>query len=87
MAACNEEMEKRLEVSPPIHRLGVAGRWIRSRLQADILRGTPVLVLIQGLRSPWMNTVMQASSFLGEEEFYMLLVSLVVWVIDAKLGR
>ena len=30
---------------------------------------------------------MQASSFLGEEEFYMLLVALVVWIVDAKLGR
>lgn len=78
---------KRLEVSPPIHRLGTAGRWVRSQLQAAILRGTPVLVRIQDLRSPRMNTFMKASSFLGEEEFYTLLVILVVWVIDAKLGR
>ena len=78
---------KRLEVSPPIHRLGAAGRWVRSQLQAGILGGTPVLVRIQGLRSPRMNTLMLASSFLGEEEFYMILVSFVVWVVDAKLGR
>lgn len=91
MAARNVSEEsagaKRLEVSPPVHRLGAAGRWVRSKLQAGILRGTPVLVRIQGLRSPWMNTLMKGSSFLGEEEFYMLLVSLVVWVVDAKLGR
>ena len=78
---------KRLKVSPPIHRLGFGGRWIRSQLQAGILRGTPVLVRIQGLRTPALNTLMQASSFLGEEEFYMLLVSFVAWVVDAKLGR
>ena len=77
----------RLEVYPPIHRLGVLGRWVRAKLLAEILRGTPVLVRIQSLRSPWRNAVMQASSFLGEEEFYMLLVALVVWIVDAKLGR
>ena len=82
-----EDEARRLEVYPPIHRLGAAGRWVRGRLQAEILRGTPVLVRIQGLRSPWLNGVMQASSFLGEEEFYMLLVGFVVWVVDAKLGR
>ena len=77
----------RLEVYPPIHRLGAVGRWVRARLQAEVLRGTPVLVRIQGLRTPGMNAVMQAISFMGEEEFYMLLVSLVVWIVDAKLGR
>lgn len=88
MATSNvSEVSKCLKVSPPIHRLGAAGRWVRSRLQAGILRGTPVLVRIQRLRSPQMNALMQASSFLGEEEFYMLLVSFVIWVIDAKLGR
>ena len=83
----DEENTKRLEVYPPIHRLGAAGRWVRGRLQAEILRGTPVLIRIQGLRSPWLNGFMQASSFLGEEEFYMLLVGFVVWEMDAKLGR
>ena len=76
-----------LEVYPPIHRLGAAGRWLRNRLMAGIVRGTPVLVRIQALRSPWRDSLMQASSFLGEEEFYMLLVPLVTWIIDARLGR
>lgn len=79
--------KSRLEVFPPIHRWGAAGRWVRSRLQAEILRGTPVLVRIQGLRSPWRDTLMKGSSFLGEEEFYLLLLGLVAWICDAKLGR
>jgi hypothetical protein len=87
MMAVVSDDDKRLEVYPPIHRLGAVGRWVRGRLQAEILRGAPVLVRIQGLRSPWLNVIMQASSFLGEEEFYMLLVGFVVWVVDAKLGR
>lgn len=77
----------RLEVYPPIHRLGTVGRWIRARLMTEIRRGTPVLEKIQSLRTPLMNDVMKASSFLGEEEFYMLLVGLVTWIFDAKLGR
>lgn len=81
------ETTRRLVVYPPIHRLGTAGRWVRSRLQLEILRGTKVLVRIQGLRSPWRNRVMKASSFLGEEEFYILLVGLLVWLVDVRLGR
>ena len=79
--------DKRLEVYPPIHRLGVAGRWARNRLQDAILHGTPVLLRIQALRAPPLNGLMQASSFLGEEEFYVLLVSLVAWIADASLAR
>ena len=81
------EETNRLEVFPPIHRLGPLGRWVRGRLLVEILRGTPVLVRIQALRTPRLNGLMQVSSFLGEEEFYMLLVGLVVWIVDVRLGR
>ena len=76
-----------LKVYPPIHRLGHAGRWIRAKLFAGILHGTPVLLHIQNLRTPRLNTAMKVISFLGEEEFYTPLVAAIVWLIDAKLGR
>lgn len=81
------ESNKLLKVNPPIHRLGSAGRWVRAQLQAGILSGTPVLVRIQNLRSPWLNRTMHVISFLGEEDFYTPLVAFIVWVVDAQLGR
>ena len=81
------ESDKLLKVSPPIHRLGSVGRWVRAQLQAGILSGTPVLVRIQNLRSPWLNHSMHVISFLGEEDFYTPLVAFIVWVVDAQLGR
>ena len=54
---------------------------------AGILSGTPVLLRIQNLRIVPMNVSMGVVSFLGEEEFYTLLVVLILWVCDARLGR
>ena len=52
-----------------------------------ILSGTPVLLRIQSLRTAPLNASMGVVSFLGEEEFYTLLVVLILWVCDARLGR
>ena len=46
-----------------------------------------MLVGMQHLRSPLLNSVMGGVSFLGEEEFYTLLVPMVMWVCEARLGR
>ncbi len=46
-----------------------------------------MLVGMQGLRSPLLNVVMNGVSFLGEEEFYTLLITVVMWVCEARLGR
>lgn len=51
-----------------------------------ILSGSPVLVGIQRLRFPLLNKIMLGVSFLGEEEFYTLLIPLVMWVWNARLG-
>eukprot|EP00731_Ephydatia_muelleri_P038076 Em0648g3a len=76
-----------LKVFPPIHRFGNSGRWIRAKLLAGILHGTPVLLHIQNLRTPRLNMIMKMVSFLGEEEFYTPLVAAIVWLVDARLGR
>eukprot|EP00731_Ephydatia_muelleri_P038180 Em0674g3a len=68
-----------LKVFPPIHRFGNSGRWIRAKLLAGILHGTPVLLHIQNLRTPRLNMIMKMVSFLGEEEFYTPLVAAIVW--------
>lgn len=52
-----------------------------------ILGGSPVLVMLQRLRSPALNAAMGGVSFLGEEEFYTLLIPMVMWVYEARLGR
>ena len=45
------------------------------------------MVGLQRLRTPLLNRIMKGVSLLGEEEFYILLVPLVTWVCDARLGR
>lgn len=54
---------------------------------AGILSGTPVLLRIQNLRNVPMNVAMGAVSFLGEAEFYTLLVVTILWICDSRLGR
>lgn len=56
-------------------------------MYVGIVSGTPVLVRIQNLRTAPMNFAMSTVSFLGEEEFYTLLVVIILWLFDARLGR
>lgn len=74
-------------VHAPIDKLGNVGLWIRRQLLLQILNGTPVLELIQKHRTPGMTRVMKFFTFLGTEDFYVLLVVSLVWVFDARLGR
>lgn len=74
-------------VHAPIDKLGIVGLWIRRQLLAQILNGCPVLELIQKHRTPGMTRVMKFFTFLGTEDFYVLLVISHVWIFDARLGR
>ena len=56
-------------------------------MHPGILGGNPVLLGIQRLRTPFLNVVMGGISFLGEEEFYTLLIPVVAWIYEARLGR
>ena len=48
--------------------------------------GIDAIVWVQGFGSPALDTFFKAVTFLGEEEFYLLLLPLVYWVINKPLG-
>ncbi|KAJ7392988.1 hypothetical protein OS493_008234 [Desmophyllum pertusum] len=74
-------------VSAPIDKLGPAGRWFRHRLLSSILIGTPPLVALQRRRTPFWTKIMKINSFIGTEDFYIPMVTFILWIVDAKLGR
>jgi membrane-associated phospholipid phosphatase len=74
-------------VRAPIDKLGYYGLWIRHRLLQYILDGTPILLTLQNHRRPWLTSIMSFFSFLGTEDFFTLLIPLLTWVLDARLGR
>ena len=82
-----EFRERELQVCPPIHRLGSKGKWIRECLVSKILSGTPVLLRIQALRTPTLDSFMKIVSYLGEEEFYTVFGATIVWNVDYRMGR
>lgn len=55
-------------------------------LESLVPWGTDVLVQGQSLSSEWMVAVFAALSFLGNEEFYVLLLPLVYWCLDRRIG-
>lgn len=55
-------------------------------LESLVPWGTEVLVRVQGLSSEWLVAVFALFSFLGQEEFYILLMPLVYWCIDRRVG-
>jgi len=71
----------------PIDKLGPWGRWFRHTLLDGILVGTPVLLTIQRHRTPKMTSLMRVLSFLGTEDFYVMLYFFLLWMVDARLGR
>lgn len=48
--------------------------------------GLQVIASVQHLRTPLLDSVMHAFTFLGEEEFYLLLLPLLLWSVDGWLG-
>lgn len=52
-----------------------------------IIEGTTILTLIQSFHTPVTLRFMKAFSFLGEEEFYTILLTVMVWLTDHQLGR
>lgn len=47
--------------------------------------GMPILIWLQGL-GQWLRAPMEFFSFLGTEEFFLLVMPAMVWCIDASLG-
>lgn len=79
--------EEGIVVRAPIDRLGEVGHFIRSRLLTAILYGTPLLVVVQKYRTPFRDGAMKVFSFFGTEDFYTLLIPILLWIIEGRLGR
>ncbi len=50
------------------------------------LWGVDVIVWIQQFRTPALDAVMRVFTFLGEEQFYLLLLPFLLWCVDFKIG-
>lgn len=48
--------------------------------------GLGLIVTVQAIRGPAADALFQAISFLGEEEFYLLLFPTLLWCVDRRLG-
>ena len=55
-------------------------------LESLVPWGTEVLVSIQSYTSEWMMVFFAGITFLGNEEFYLLLLPAVYWCIDRQIG-
>jgi membrane-associated phospholipid phosphatase len=49
--------------------------------------GLPIVLWVQTLRTPFLDLVFPAINFLGEVNFYTVLLPLLYWCIDKDLGR
>jgi membrane-associated phospholipid phosphatase len=47
--------------------------------------GIPVIAWLQGLGA-WLTPFMQAFTFLGDEQFYLLILPILLWWVDIGLG-
>lgn len=48
--------------------------------------GTDAVLWVQGFRTPFLDQFFKAVTFLGQEEFYLLLLPLIYWAISKRLG-
>ena len=58
------------------------GPWLESLVPW----GTDFVVWVQSLSTPWLDTLFEILTFLGNEEFYLILLPLVYWCIDRRTG-
>lgn len=48
--------------------------------------GLPIVQWIQTFRTPFLDAFFRATSFLGEEDFYILFIPILVWCLHKKIG-
>lgn len=58
------------------------GPWLESLVPW----GADGIVWVQSLSSPWLDTFFGILTFLGNEEFYLILLPLIYWCVDRRLG-
>ena len=56
--------------------------WLRSLVPW----GTEVIVWVQSLSNPTLDAVFQALTYLGNEEFYLIVLPLVYWCLHKQIG-
>jgi membrane-associated phospholipid phosphatase len=49
--------------------------------------GVDFVLLVQSYRTPFLTVIFRVATFLNEEEFYLLLIPLIYWVIHKPFGR
>ena len=55
-------------------------------LESLVPWGADVMVWVQAHSTPWLDTLFAILTFLGNEEFYLLLLPLVYWCIHKRTG-
>jgi membrane-associated phospholipid phosphatase len=55
-------------------------------LESLVPWGVDAVVWVQSLSTPWLNTLFKALTFLGNEEFYLLLLPFVYWCLGRRAG-
>jgi membrane-associated phospholipid phosphatase len=48
--------------------------------------GTDAIVWVQGFRTPTLDSFFKAVTFLGQQEFYLLVLPFIYWVMDKSVG-
>lgn len=48
--------------------------------------GIDLIIAIQQVHGPVLDTIFRAITFMGEEEFYLILLPLLLWCVDFGLG-
>lgn len=55
-------------------------------MEAPLQWGIDLIVAIQQIHGPALDSIFRVITFMGEEEFYLLLLPLLLWCVDFALG-
>ncbi len=58
------------------------GEWLQSLLPW----GTEAIVWVQSFSPPWLEAIFQFFTYLGYEQFYLILLPFVYWCLDRRIG-
>lgn len=58
------------------------GPWLESLVPW----GADFILRVQSLSTPWLDTFFEIITYLGNEEFYLLLLPLIYWCVDRRMG-
>jgi len=61
--------------------------WLQSLLLSLVPWGTEVIVHVQSWSTPFLDRLFHFASFLGDEEFFLMLLPVVYWCLSKVSGR